>query len=236
MDIDLIIIFVVNKLRWKRWGRGWFDVLTVKFPHTCAKNMDVSRDRSIIIQSMEQDVANPLITPRGVVEKHLWQNFKKIRSATFRLRWILCVQSSGWKNQNFQKIQTICSSTGVSSLSITNNLIVDIFVLERIGDCIEEGYFRDDLSLATRSRFTRHLIFATDQQFKLLRSAKRWYGDGTFLFAHLRFISVWHIRLYPTQNTTYSNHLFVVSINYGAHVRKELRGLRVNFLLFPKGV
>ncbi|XP_052276039.1 uncharacterized protein LOC127875218 [Dreissena polymorpha] len=43
-------------------------------------------------------------------------------------------------------------------------------------DFLPDGFLKGDIKVDGR----RHLIFATDEQFSLLKTAKRWYLDGTF--------------------------------------------------------
>jgi hypothetical protein len=42
----------------------------------------------------------------------------------------------------------------------------------------------------------RHLIFATDRQLALLKTAKRWYIDGTFFITPLPFYQVYVIHAF----------------------------------------
>jgi hypothetical protein len=52
---------------------------------------------------MEQDVANPLITPRAVVEKHLVAEFIKDPQRNLPVKANIVVRSSGRNDKNFRK-------------------------------------------------------------------------------------------------------------------------------------
>jgi hypothetical protein len=50
---------------------------TLRVPHTCPTNLDISRDASILMKAKAQAISNPLASARAVVEKEMMVEFAK---------------------------------------------------------------------------------------------------------------------------------------------------------------
>ena len=170
-----------------------------KHPHTCEKQykpQDIRRLR----RDLKQEGLLKLLDPAMEIVKKGMKDIpsaelKRLRKMPSRVR--LAAQIN-WRRRSIRPQQITCLRFEIAEA------------------CIPQGFLQKDINDGE----SRHLIFASSDQLKILRKAVTWYVDGTFKIVKQPFAQLFSVHVFIRSGFTYA-HIPVAFVIMSGRTAKD---------------